>query len=206
LADHDARRRQITDAARRVIVRGGLDAATFQAVAAEAGISVRLVQYYFGTKKAFLLGTLKSVIDAMAFRFIEQFESLDAQPDPRVALQTIGRALLPLDDIRRDEAQVLAAYSTARLTGSQQVPTEALAPAQLLVQTMAEHIRRARGLAPDADVHDATELDAELLTVLISGLSQSVLSDFHSPERATELLDHTIDRVLDAEYRTARES
>lgn len=199
LADHDARRRQITDAARRVIVRGGLDAATFQAVAAEAGISVRLVQYYFGTKKAFLLGTLKSVIDAMAFRFIEQFESLDAEPDPRVALQTIGRALLPLDDVRRDEAQVLAAYSTARLTGSQQVPGETLAPARLLVQTLAEHIRRARGQIPEAeapDVHDVTELDAELLTVLISGLSQSVLSNFHSPERATELLDHTIDRIL----------
>ncbi|WP_228539386.1 TetR family transcriptional regulator [Nocardia sp. XZ_19_385] len=34
-------RQQITDAARRVIAAGGLEAATFQSVAAEAGVSVR---------------------------------------------------------------------------------------------------------------------------------------------------------------------
>lgn len=199
LADHDARRRQITDAARRVIVRGGLEAATFQAVAAEAGISVRLVQYYFGTKKEFLLGTLKSVIDAMASRFIEQFESLGDDPDPRFALQTIGRALLPLDDLRRDEAQVLAAYQAARLTGSEPLPSETLAPARLLVETLAEHIGRARGYPTGDDSPDtqaAIGLDAELLSVLIPGLSQTVLSDFHTPERAAELLDHAIDRIL----------
>ncbi len=48
LVDHEVRRRQITDAVRRVIVTGGLEAVTFQSVAAEAGISIRLVQYYFG--------------------------------------------------------------------------------------------------------------------------------------------------------------
>lgn len=213
LADHDARRRQITDAARRVIVRGGLEAATFQAVAAEAGISVRLVQYYFGTKKDFLLGTLRTVIDAQALRFIEEFEKLGAEPEPRVALCTIGRALLPLDDIRRDEGRILAAYQAARLTGSTAVPGETLAPGRLLEQTLEEHIRRARGLAPD--VHDSGEpsepgepsettaaaaarRDAEVLTVVLVGLSQSVLSDFCPPERAAELLDHAIDRVLDA--------
>ncbi|WP_040796319.1 TetR/AcrR family transcriptional regulator [Nocardia higoensis] len=208
LADHDARRRQITDAARRVIVRGGLDAATFQAVAAEAGISVRLVQYYFGTKRDFLLGTLKSVIDAMALRFLGQFESLGTEPDPRFALQMIGRALLPLDDIRRDEAQILAAYQAARLTGSPTLPGETLAPARLLEQTLAEHIRRARGLAPGSDSPEgsaAADRDAELLTVVIAGLSQAVLSDFYSPERAAELLDHTIDRVLDSERPRPRE-
>jgi len=196
LADHDARRRQITDAARRVIVRGGLEAATFQAVAAEAGISVRLVQYYFGTKKDFLLGTLRSVIDAMARRFLEQFQSLGAEPDPRYALRTIGRALLPLDDTRRAEAQILAAYQAARLTGSTALPGETLAPARLLEQTLEEHIRRARELTPGATDMPAARRDAEMLTVVIAGLSQSVLSDFTSPERAAELLDHAIDRVL----------
>ncbi|MEV0644912.1 TetR/AcrR family transcriptional regulator [Phytomonospora sp. NPDC050363] len=194
LVDHEVRRRQITDAARRVIVRGGLDAATFQAVAAEAGMSVRLVQYYFGTKKEFLLGTLDSVVHAMAARFTVELEGLGAEPEPRVALRTIGRALLPLDDIRRDEAKVLAAYQAARLSGSQSVPAETLDPAALLVRTAAEHIRRVRDDGPDTRA--ATELDAELFTVLVAGLSQSVLSGFHSTERAAELLDHTVDRVL----------
>ena len=42
--DHDVRRRQITDAVCRITVRGGVGAATFREVAAEAGVSVRLVE------------------------------------------------------------------------------------------------------------------------------------------------------------------
>ena len=56
--DHEARRRQITDAVVRLTVKGGLPAATFREVAAEAGVSVRLVQYYFGGN-----GATQSVID-----------------------------------------------------------------------------------------------------------------------------------------------
>ncbi|MGE2771299.1 TetR family transcriptional regulator [Rhodococcus sp. 1.20] len=59
LVDHEVRQREITDAVRRVIVDGGLAAVTFQSVAAEAGISVRLVQYYFGTKREFFSRRIK---------------------------------------------------------------------------------------------------------------------------------------------------
>ncbi|MBA4854545.1 TetR/AcrR family transcriptional regulator [Nocardia farcinica] len=186
LVDHDERRRQITDAARRVIVRGGLAAATFQAVAAEAGISVRLVQYYFGTKKDFLLGTLKAVLDDMAVRFIRQVEALGPDPDPRAAMRATALALLPLDETRRAEALVLSAYQTARLTGSPTIPGETLEAPRLLAQTFAGHLRRARG----------SDTDAELLTGILVGLTQSTLAGYHTPDRATALVDHALDRLL----------
>ncbi|PFX04708.1 HTH-type transcriptional regulator BetI [Nocardia farcinica] len=190
LVDHDERRRQITDAARRVIVRGGLAAATFQAVAAEAGISVRLVQYYFGTKKDFLLGTLEAVLDDMAVRFVRHVEALGPDPDPRAAMRATALALLPLDETRRAEALVLSAYQTARLTGSPTIPGETLEAPRLLAQTFAGHLRRARGSDTD------TEADAELLTGILVGLTQSTLAGYHTPDRATALVDHALDRLL----------
>ncbi|MBF6519068.1 TetR/AcrR family transcriptional regulator [Nocardia farcinica] len=194
LVDHDERRRQITDAARRVIVRGGLAAATFQAVAAEAGISVRLVQYYFGTKKDFLLGTLKAVLDDMAVRFIRHVEALGPDPDPRAAMRATALALLPLDETRRAEALVLSAYQTARLTGSPTIPGETLEAPRLLAQTFAGHLRRARG--SDTDTEADAEADAELLTGILVGLTQSTLAGYHTPDRATALVDHALDRLL----------
>jgi AcrR family transcriptional regulator len=44
--DHEQRRRQITDALLRIAGTRGLQAVTMREVAAEAGVSLRLVQYY----------------------------------------------------------------------------------------------------------------------------------------------------------------
>ena len=53
--DHEERRRQIADALLRTAATRGLHAAGMREVAAEAGVSLRLVQYYFGTKEELLL-------------------------------------------------------------------------------------------------------------------------------------------------------
>ena len=58
------RRRQIIEAVCRITVKGGLASATFREVAAEAGVSVRLVQYYFGTKDELMLSTQRHVARA----------------------------------------------------------------------------------------------------------------------------------------------
>jgi len=55
LVDHELRRRQIADALLRVAAARGLHQAGLREVAAEAGLSVRLIQYYFGTKEQLLL-------------------------------------------------------------------------------------------------------------------------------------------------------
>jgi len=50
--DHEERWRQIADAPLRTAAARGLHATGMSEVAAEAGVSVRLVQCYFGTGKA----------------------------------------------------------------------------------------------------------------------------------------------------------
>src|ERR1700748_1216033 len=55
VVDHEQRRQQIADALLRVAGAPGLHHEGLREVAAEAGLSVRLIQYYFGTKEQLLL-------------------------------------------------------------------------------------------------------------------------------------------------------
>ena len=57
--DHEERRRQIADALLRTAATRGLHATGMREVAAEAGVSLRLVQYYFGTKEELLLAAMQ---------------------------------------------------------------------------------------------------------------------------------------------------
>ena len=59
--DHEERRRQITDALLRTAATRGLHAAGMREVAAEAGVSLRLVQYYFGTKEELMLAAMQNL-------------------------------------------------------------------------------------------------------------------------------------------------
>ena len=52
--DHEVRRKQIAEALVRIAGQRGLHAVGMRDVAAEAGISLRLVQYYFQTKEKLL--------------------------------------------------------------------------------------------------------------------------------------------------------
>lgn len=52
------RKIEIIEAVERLLARGGVDAVTMRAVASEAGVSLRLVQYYGNTKDELLSATL----------------------------------------------------------------------------------------------------------------------------------------------------
>lgn len=195
LVDHDERRAQITGAARRVIARDGLAAATFQSVAGEAGISVRLVQYYFGTKRAFLLATHHAVVADAGERFTRRLGALGADPAPRDVIRAILAELLPRDADRRQDTIVLNAFHTAALTDSEVGAEDTLGPPRFLVETIAEQLRRVRGAVPSAE-HMA-ELDAELIMAGASGLAQMLLVDRDADRRADELLDRLLDRLVE---------
>ena len=57
--DHAQRRAHITDALVRVAAVGGLHAVTMRGVAAEAGMSLNLVQYYFDSKAKLMHAALE---------------------------------------------------------------------------------------------------------------------------------------------------
>lgn len=194
LVDHEVRRRHIIDAVRRVIVTGGLEGVTFQTVAAEAGISVRLVQYYFGTKKEFLLATHRSVMEDAGARFMQRWTALGSNAAPREALRAVLTELLPLDDQRREEALVLGAFGWAAITGQGITAEETFAAPRALVMVVADQLRRAQHA--DGSSLRNPELDAELVAMAIGGLAQGMLQGYGTADSAVELVDHLLDRIL----------
>src|SRR3954453_16492924 len=95
-ADHEARRQQITGGVCRMTVKGGLTSATFREVAAEAGVSVRLVQYYFGTKDHLLLSAQQHVAERATARLRERVAG--AGDTPREVLRAMLTSFIPDDD------------------------------------------------------------------------------------------------------------
>jgi AcrR family transcriptional regulator len=90
------RRTTIIEAAERLLSRGGVEAVSMRNVAVEAGVSLRLVQYY-GKSKNELLTT---VLQAMSERSVQQ--ALDSASGTRDApLRAFFDAALPHDEQSR---------------------------------------------------------------------------------------------------------
>ncbi|QKW08460.1 TetR/AcrR family transcriptional regulator [Streptomyces sp. NA04227] len=132
VADHDARQGQISAAVQRLIVRDGLAAVTVARTAAEAGVSVGLVQHYFKTKDEMLLATFTRVNGQFTARVAELANQGEA--DGRTIAEMLRQALaelIPLDDVRRAEFPVRLAFAdraahSARLAAVQRQTLEGI--------------------------------------------------------------------------------
>ncbi len=193
LADHEERRGAITGAARRVIARGGLDAATFQSVAAEAGVSVRSVQYYFGTKREFLLATHRAVVADAGARLHRALGELGPGAGPREIVRAVLLGLLPLDEPSRENAVILGIFHAATLTGPHLESADTAETPTYIVDAVAAQLRALRGPAADESIVRA---DAEVTLIAVAGLAQGMLTDAGLAARATALVDHLLDRVM----------
>lgn len=96
------RRTEIMEAVERLLARGGVNAVTMRAVAAEAGVSLRLVQYYGNTKDELLGATL----DRLADKSIERWRARTERQGPGgSAFEVINAFLdeaLPTDRASRE--------------------------------------------------------------------------------------------------------
>ena len=127
LVDHEERRRQIADALLRTAATRGLHAAGMREVAAEAGVSLRLVQYYFGTKEELLLASMQYLAARFGERAVARFREASGSGGParpRDVTAAILAEALPADDERRTFNVVYTAYLALSLTD----PALAIAP------------------------------------------------------------------------------
>lgn len=196
LVDHGVRRRQITVAVRRLVARSGLAATTFQSVAAEARVSVRLVQYYFGNKEALLRATHTAVIEDAGNRFASRWAALGDDLPPREAIRTVIDELLPLDEARRDDAIVLAQFHATALAARPAglTPEETLTAPRAMVAVVASLLSRFAEVHPERGIDPAS--DAELILVATAGLSQALLPGHYAAAQAGDLVERLLDRVL----------
>lgn len=190
--DHDARRRLITDAVCRITLRGGLGAATFRQVAAEAGVSVRLVQYYFGTKEALLATTQEHVGERSITRLMRWVEATDGSP--RAVLEAFLKSFIPVDEESRvaglmyialyNEA-VVALLRDSSSTGGRKTES------QMMHSTILEQLERGQLTAGVDPTSEAT-----LLTALMPGLGQYVFDQTMTEADAYDTIDYHLDRIF----------
>jgi TetR/AcrR family transcriptional repressor of bet genes len=109
--DQAARRRQIAEAMWRVTIARGLEGVSMRQVAAEAGVSVGMLQHYFRTKDEMLMFGLDSMTEQVSRRIGERFGEL-AEPTPKQLVRATLVEMLPLDEERRLEAFVSTAFLT----------------------------------------------------------------------------------------------
>lgn len=185
----EQRRRQIMDAVVDVTGDGGLQAATFRTIAEQAGVSVRLVQYYFGDKNQLLADTLTYVQQDIADLVAAGMTALGDEPTTRRVLETICEAFLPVDERRRRAMLVFLAFGAAALTDESLQGPEALRRGQGLADVLAEQLRRERS---DEHVDD----DALLLVMTIVGLGNGILAGDVTVARGRRLLARALDRAL----------
>jgi AcrR family transcriptional regulator len=196
--DHEERRRQIADALLRTAAARGLHATGMREVAAEAGVSLRLVQYYFGTKEELLLAGMQHLAARFADRAmtrIRRAKETGGQAGPRAVIAAILTEAVPADDERRTFAVLNAAYFALALTD----PALATAPlarnTDAVTDVIAAQLRSAQAAG---DTPARLDPDAEALSLLAmsAGLGNGVLAGQFPAEQGQAVIDYHLDRLF----------
>jgi AcrR family transcriptional regulator len=198
--DHDERRRQIADALLRTAATRGLHATGMREVAAEAGVSLRLVQYYFGTKEELLLFAtqqLAAQFGERALTRIRHSKQSDAPARPRDIIAAILTEGLPVDDERRTFTIIYTAYLALSLTEPALAITPLVKNSNAVIDVVAAQLRAAQA-AGDTPAYLNPDLEALSLLAVSAGLGTSVIGGQSSPEQAQAVIDYHLDRLFPA--------
>src|ERR1700744_2107480 len=143
-------------------------------VAAEADVSLRLVQYYFGTKEELLLFAMQHLAARYSERALARIRRAGRPAAPRGITAAILTEGLPVDDERRTFTVLYTAYFALSLTE----PALAIAPlvrnSGAVIDVVAAQLRAAQA-AGDTPAWVDPDLEAVSLLVMSAGLGTSVL-------------------------------
>ena len=196
--DHEERRRQIADALLRTAASRGLHATGMREVAAEAGVSLRLIQYYFGTKEELLLFAMQQLAAQFSDRVlarIKRIKETEGPASPRDVIAAVLTEALPADDERRTFTVVYTAYLALSLTD----PALAIAPlvrnSSVVIDVVAAQLRAAQA-AGDVPGRLDPDLEAVSLLAMSAGLGTSVIAGHSSAGQAQAVIDYHLDRLF----------
>ncbi|WP_227984411.1 TetR/AcrR family transcriptional regulator [Nocardia spumae] len=194
-ADHTTRRAQIAEALVRVATRDGLHAVSMRSVAAEAGISLRLVQYYFQTKTGLLIGALEHLEQQSRQRWADRLSGLADPPPTRAFMEAFVAEALPTDEPSRAFHLVGTSYAMLARTDPDLAAHPFAAGIDRLEDQLAHALTRARDngdLAPGLD----PLFEATRLVMMVNGLGTAVLAGHRDPDYALAVLHDHLDRIF----------
>ncbi|WLW57256.1 TetR/AcrR family transcriptional regulator [Streptomyces sp. YU58] len=193
--NHAERRTEIAEALVRVAGRRGLHAVGMRDVAAEAGVSLRLVQYYFETKEQLLLFGLRHLTERFGERVSARIRAAGEEPGPRAMIEALLTAALPTDLESRTFHHLYTSYAVLA------VHDQALAAqpfikdpdaAEAALVGLLQQAQEAGLLRRGVD----TRAEAVSLLAMSAGLGTSILVGQRDPESATAIFDYHLDRIF----------
>jgi AcrR family transcriptional regulator len=171
----DVASRRILDAARRLIVSGGLAASSIGDIAGEAGVSKALVHYHFGDKET-LLARLAG--DAAHDIITREVGALDGA-EGATAVDALWEWLA--GELARGDLRVLGAISESTAAPVREVTVRAAENRRRQAAATVERLFRLLGLAPRIPA----ELIAGPLVALEDGLALGRLTDSSGDPRVS---------------------
>ncbi|MFJ5811254.1 TetR/AcrR family transcriptional regulator [Streptomyces sp. NPDC093093] len=193
--DHEERRTQIADALIQVAGRRGLHAVGMRDVAAEAGVSLRLVQYYFKTKEKLLFYGLQHLTDRFTARMGARLRTNGPDPGPRATIEALLLASIPTDEESRTFHLLYSSYSILSVTDEALAAQPFIDNPDAAESALTELLRQAQefGLAdPAADAR----IEAISLLAMTATMGTSILVGQRTPESAVAVLHHHLDRIF----------
>lgn len=195
IVDHDARRGQIVDAMIRVAARTGLHTVTMRSVAAEAGVSVALIQYYFGDKAELVHAGLAHLERRSVERWQARLADLGEPVPTRAYVEAFCAEALPTDAGSRTFHLVWTSYATLAMTDPELAAQPFADGPRRREHELADALRRARADGElSRDVDPGTE--AARLLALSHGLGTGVLVGQRTPAEAEAVIAYHLDRLF----------
>ncbi|GAA2441574.1 TetR/AcrR family transcriptional regulator [Streptomyces mauvecolor] len=195
--DHAQRRTEITEALVRVAGRRGLHAVGMRDVAAEAGVSLRLVQYYFETKEKLLLFGLDHLTQRFGERVAARIAAVGDAPGPRATIEALLLSALPTDDESRTFHFLYTSYAVLAMTDEALAAQPFIANPDAAEEAVAGLLRQGQEadlVAPGLDARG----EAIGLLAMSAGLGTSILVGQRDAESATGVLRLHLDRIFGA--------
>ncbi|MFE9454164.1 TetR/AcrR family transcriptional regulator [Streptomyces sp. NPDC006739] len=195
LVDHAERRTEIAQALVRAAGRRGLHAVGMRDVAAEAGVSLRLVQYYFESKEKLLLFGLRHLADKFGERVAARVRAAGAGPGPRAVIEALLTAALPVDEESRLFHHLYTSYAVLSVTDEALAAQPFIKDPDAAEETLSRVLHQAADAAllrPGVDTRAA----AIGLLAMSAGLGTSVLVGQRDAESATTVLNYHLDQIF----------
>ncbi|MET8054354.1 TetR/AcrR family transcriptional regulator [Streptosporangium sp. NPDC005286] len=165
IVDHGERREEVIEAARRIILREGIEAATTRAIAKEAGYSNGVLTHYFADKDDIMLSALRS----SHRRIVKRLRGKLAGLTGLAALRELLLDNLPLDEERTRESGLEVGFWSRSMTSPAMLEAQRAEAEELryLVRSLLGAAAAGGEISTTEDLDDVTER----LLALVDGLS-----------------------------------
>ncbi|CAM3909254.1 TetR/AcrR family transcriptional regulator [Kibdelosporangium persicum] len=193
IIDHDQRRREIVEVAKKLIIEGGFEAATMRSIVTAAGFANGALKHYFDSKDAIIAATFQSVLHETE----QHMSSLDPSLSPIEALRGFVEAAMPLDPHRIKSGRVLLVLWEHSVAN----PALARQYRDLLTSWRAELCQRIAAARDKCESPDAPAVGVLADEIISVAIGANVASLMHPVgkliDRYSAYIDALMERIAD---------